>query len=108
MMKQKIQEELVRQIQQEVEYQLSENDKHEDDYRKASEYHTRYIQLLNEDATKYPNFIIDILQTHIDVEEKIFGGDTVNGELNQYEKGRIYSLVRCKHMIRVATEIASR
>ena len=45
MMKQKIQEELVRQIQQEVEYQLSENDKHEDDYRKASEYHVKSLIL---------------------------------------------------------------
>lgn len=107
-MKQEIQEELVRQIQQEVEYQLRENDKHEDDYRKASEYHTRYIQLLNEDATKYPHFIMNILQEHIVEEEKIVGVDTIEGDLNQYEKGRIYSLVRCKHMIRVATEIASR
>lgn len=100
----KFRDALIEQIRNEVGFQTTENEKGTENYRLASEYHTNYIQELNEVAEKYPHFVEVILQKHIDEEDEIFGGDTTEYDLTQHEKGRIYSLVRCRHMIRIAKE----
>lgn len=96
--------ELIKQIKAELDFQNKENETKDDAYRRASEFHTKYVQELNELADKYPNFIDVLLQQHIDEEEKVFGVETHEFDLSDHEKGRIYSLVRCKHMLRVAKE----
>lgn len=100
----KFKKELVNQIKAELEFQNRENNKGDENYLLASEYHTQFIEKLNQDADKYPNFIDELLEKHIEKEEAIFGDDTTAYELTPQEKGRIYSLVRCRHMIRVAKE----
>ncbi|HHX52399.1 MAG TPA: hypothetical protein GX703_02660 [Erysipelothrix sp.] len=95
---------LVKQIKDELVFQKMENETGTEEYNQASEYHTSLISSLNILADKYPNFIDILLKQHIDEEEKIFGDDTSQFDLTQYEKGRIYSLVRCRHMIRIAKE----
>lgn len=101
----KYKNELINQIKAELEFQHRENNKGDENYLKASEHHTQFVEKLNEDAQKYPHFVDQILDRHIEKEEEIFGVDTTQYDLTQEEKGRIYSLVRCKHMKRIASEL---
>lgn len=101
-----LQKSLIKQIKAELEFQHRENNKGDESYLTASEYHTKLVDQLNEWADKYPNFVETLLRKHIEEEEEIFGDDTTQYELTQHEKGRIYSLVRCRHMLRVAKEEA--
>lgn len=95
---------LIRQIKDELTFQQAENEKGDENYLAASEYHTHFVLKLNDWADKYPNFIDVLLDQHIQQEEEVFGDDTTQFNLTQHEKGRIYSLVRCRHMKRIANE----
>lgn len=95
---------LIHQIEMEVEFQNKENRKGNSGYLQASAYHTTFIEELLNQAKAYPNFIEVLLDKHIEQEEAIFGIDTTEFALTQEEKGRIYSLIRCKHLKRMATE----
>ncbi len=96
--------ELISQIKRELDYQTKENEKGDPSYRQASAYHTELIDKLNRWAIEYPNYIDLILKQHIAEEEAIFGQENYQFVLTPQEKGRIYSLVRCKHMLRITKE----
>ena len=100
----KFREELVHQINEEFDYQNSENEKGNESYQKASAYHTQIVSGFKSLAQEYPHFIDRLLEKHIEFEEAIFNTEEIEDDLTPEEKGRVYSLVRCKHMIRVAKE----
>lgn len=96
------QQKLVEEIKKEQKFQLSENEKHDEAYRKSSAYHTELVDKLVQWSEKYPNYIDRLLDKYILEEESVFGLENEAPELTSEEKGRIYSLVRCKHMKRIA------
>lgn len=97
-------EALIKVIEDEVSYQSSENARQNDRYRRQSVFHTDLVAYLSESAVLYPHFISAILEHHINDELPVFGLEVYESTLTDDEQGRIYSLVRCQHMLRVAKE----
>lgn len=100
----KLKKALIKQIENELTYQRLENENGDEQYRLATAYHTALVEELNSWAQQYPNFIDDLLNQHIAQEEKVFGQENYEYILTPEEKGRIYSLIRCKHLLRMANE----
>lgn len=93
-------------IVEEISYQAQANENESDKYRHQARYHTELMDEFGKLAKDYPHFILELLTQHINKEDKIFGIEVTAPVLTPQEEGRIYSLVRCKHMIRIAKERA--
>ena len=100
----KLSDTLIEVVKEEVIYQLSENEKHDEKYNRASEFHTKFIEKLLKKVEKYPHYSIAFLEKHIREEAEIFGHESDTTQLTPEEEGRIYSLVRSRHMLRIAQE----
>ncbi|NLC05717.1 MAG: hypothetical protein GX778_04280 [Erysipelothrix sp.] len=103
-----INEKLVEILVEEVQFQNNENKNNNEKYRQQAKYHTKLVEQMHNKVEKYPHFALAILQRHIDKEDLIFGQEINVPKLTPHEEGRIYSLVRCKHMIRLAKERADK
>lgn len=100
----KLNEHLLEIVNEEGAFQQSENQKNDEKYRQASKYHTQFIAEFLELLKEYPHYSVALLEKHIREEDEIFGQDTQAVTLTPQEEGRIYSLVRSRHMLRIAQE----
>ena len=96
-------ESLIHQLELEVAYQQKIDEGKDSSHLEAGEYHRQLISQFNQWAKDYPNFIVALVEHYLSQEEKVFGQEVLSPFTNK-EKGRVYSLVRVRHMLRMAHE----